>query len=63
MITNYYLDSEKKYSFYDEGCGCCSNQYYLDNDINQIILELKSNYSFLIECCDILNIKLEDLKT
>lgn len=44
------------------GCGCCSDDLYLPDDREEIIQNLKTNYSVLLQSLDILGMTISDLQ-
>jgi hypothetical protein len=65
MITRIYLDDvydddakDSEVVGITDGCGCCSSNIY---DREDLIHELKKNYQFLVNSCELLGITFDDL--
>lgn len=61
MLESYILDEDEGYTFYADGCGCCTKTYYLDKHKDKIIEKLKDTYKELCEMCDIVGVDINDI--
>ena len=50
-----YVDSEEQ-RFRTTGCGCCSQDLYLEDDRDKILEQLKKNVKVLKEACEVLGV-------
>lgn len=63
MISGWYKNSSGELTATTTGCGCCSGEYYIETDKEEILKELKRNIKVLEESCINLGYKnIDELK-
>jgi hypothetical protein len=51
MISGWYKNSSGELIATTTGCGCCSGEYYIETDKEEILAELKRNIKVLEQSC------------
>lgn len=62
MLVYFYEQKDGNHCFHTDGCGCCSESYYLNEDREKIIQELKETHKRLQEMCNLIGVEIESLK-